>query len=213
MAKSNLNSGFLISYDWLPALESLTGDDYKALLSALIKRQKDGTPLPKFENNLVNIFAQMIEPSIKRRLYGQEGGNKANEGTTIDTTVDTTIDTTKGSKVNQSKVEKSRDNISPQKPPVGADVTAERFDAFWNAYPKKIGKGAAEKAFKKIKPSGDLLQRMLSAVEVQKQSDQWRRDNGQYIPNPATWLNQTRWEDEGTAQPNNQDISLDEFFS
>ena len=205
MAKSNLNSGFLISYDWLPALESLTGDDYKALLSALIKRQKDGTPLPKFENNLVNIFAQMIEPSIKRRLYGQEGGNKANEGTTIDTT--------KGSKVNQSKVEKSRDNISPQKPPVGADVYGERFDAFWNAYPKKVGKGAAEKAFKKIKPSGDLLQKMLDAVEQQRQSDQWRRDNGQYIPNPATWLNQTRWEDEGTAQPNNQDITLAEFFS
>ena len=92
-------------------------------------------------------------------------------------------------------------------------MTAERFDAFWNAYPKKVGRGAAEKAFKKIKPSGDLLQKMLDAVEQQRQSDQWRRDNGQYIPNPATWLNQTRWEDEGTAQPNNQDISLDEFFS
>lgn len=37
---------------------------------------------------------------------------------------------------------------------------------------------------------------MLKAIEVQKKSDQWQRDNGQYIPYPATWLNGRRWEDE-----------------
>lgn len=37
---------------------------------------------------------------------------------------------------------------------------------------------------------------MLNAIEIAKQSMQWNKDNGQYIPNPATWLNQKRWEDE-----------------
>jgi hypothetical protein len=37
---------------------------------------------------------------------------------------------------------------------------------------------------------------MLSAVEAQKQTDQWTKDGGQYIPHPSTWLNQGRWEDE-----------------
>ena len=37
---------------------------------------------------------------------------------------------------------------------------------------------------------------MLNAIETAKQSMQWNKDNGQYIPNPATWLNQKRWEDE-----------------
>lgn len=37
---------------------------------------------------------------------------------------------------------------------------------------------------------------MLNAIETAKQSRQWNKDNGQYIPNPATWLNQKRWEDE-----------------
>ena len=39
-------------------------------------------------------------------------------------------------------------------------------------------------------------------------SAQWQRDNGQYIPHPATWLNQGRWDDEltpagarGTSRP------------
>ena len=37
---------------------------------------------------------------------------------------------------------------------------------------------------------------MLKAIEKQKGSEQWTKDNGQYIPHPSTWLNQSRWEDE-----------------
>lgn len=72
----------------------------------------------------------------------------------------------------------------------------EYFSIFWALYPKKVGKGAAEKSWKKIKPTKDLLEKMLNAIEIAKQSMQWNKDNGQYIPNPATWLNQKRWEDE-----------------
>lgn len=67
------------------------------------------------------------------------------------------------------------------------------FDMFWDAYPKKVGKGAAWKAFVKVKVPVESL---LSAIEQQKCSTQWTKENGQYIPNPATWLNQGRWEDE-----------------
>jgi hypothetical protein len=70
------------------------------------------------------------------------------------------------------------------------------FQAFWSAYPNKKAKSAALKAFTKLKPDTALLAEMLKAIEVQKQSAQWQKDNGQYIPNPATWLNQERWEDE-----------------
>jgi hypothetical protein len=37
---------------------------------------------------------------------------------------------------------------------------------------------------------------MLRALSWQRAQDQWTKDGGQYIPNPATWLNQKRWEDE-----------------
>jgi hypothetical protein len=78
-----------------------------------------------------------------------------------------------------------------------------------------VGKEAARKAFMKIKPSADLLQRMLEAIKAQTASDQWKRDNGQYIPNPATWLNQGRWEDEplAAAKSQNNDMSMEEFFN
>ena len=70
------------------------------------------------------------------------------------------------------------------------------FAQFWSAYPRKIGKGAAEKSWSKIKMDDALFKTVLDAVESQKKSNQWKRDNGQYIPNPSTWLNQKRWEDE-----------------
>ena len=220
--KANLDSGFLISYDWLPALESLSGEDYKALLTALIKRQKDKAPFPTFENPTVGIFADMIEPTIKRRLDGQKGGlTSSDEDTTTDTTIPTTVDTgsankVKKRKVDNSRVDISRENIkstSPYKPPKGADVMAERFDMFWSVYPKKIGKGAAEKAFRKIAPSKELLQTMLDAIDSQCRSEQWKRDHGQYIPNPTTWLNQKRWEDETNIKSETPDITLDELFN
>lgn len=92
------------------------------------------------------------------------------------------------SEKSQDKDKEEDKDYSPQIPPRGT-----AFDRFWQSYPKKVGKQAAGKAFGKVKVPVETL---LTAIERQKCSDQWSRDNGQYIPNPATWLNQGRWEDE-----------------
>jgi len=70
------------------------------------------------------------------------------------------------------------------------------FEKFWKAYPKKVSKENALKAFKKINPTESLLNELLTALDRQKISPQWTKDGGQYIPYPATWLNGRRWEDE-----------------
>jgi hypothetical protein len=100
----------------------------------------------------------------------------------------------------------SESNPNPPIAPNGGDdvlketKSDERFKAFWKAYPKKVGKGAAEKSFQKYKPDDYLLGKMLKAINAQKKTDQWKKDGGQFIPNPSTWLNQKRWEDETTSQ-------------
>lgn len=71
------------------------------------------------------------------------------------------------------------------------------FDAFWSAYPRKVGKGAAMVSWKKFKPPIDAV---LAALAWQVGTEQWQKNGGQYIPNPATYLNQRRWEDEATGQ-------------
>jgi TusA-related sulfurtransferase len=75
------------------------------------------------------------------------------------------------------------------------------FDRFWNAYPRKVAKQAALKAFAKIKPDEALLGKMIAALERQKKSVTWLKDKGQFIPHAATWLNGRRWEDETDPDP------------
>lgn len=72
----------------------------------------------------------------------------------------------------------------------------ELFTKFWDAYPRKVSKGNAEKWFTKNKPSEELVDAMVKKISLLKNTDQWKCNNGQYIPYPTTWLNAKGWEDE-----------------
>lgn len=72
------------------------------------------------------------------------------------------------------------------------NINHDLFDVFWKQYPKKVAKPYAFKVWKKINPSDELLQKMLSAINTQG----LRNKDIQFVPNPATWLNGERWEDE-----------------
>ncbi len=72
-------------------------------------------------------------------------------------------------------------------------VLYEEFDEFWKSYPKKTGK---DKALASWKTKNPKLEEVLFALSWQKESDQWIREDGQFIPNPTTYLNQGRWKDE-----------------
>jgi hypothetical protein len=86
----------------------------------------------------------------------------------------------------------------------------ESFEVFWLNYPQKVAKDAAWRAWQKRRPSAELLQQILSALAWQVRQDSWIREAGRYIPNPATWLNAARWEDEPnhTQHVNKQTLAL-----
>lgn len=71
-----------------------------------------------------------------------------------------------------------------------------RFDRFWAVYPRRVAKREAQKAWRQIDPDDALTERICAAVEQARQSDQWRRAEGRYVPHPATWLRRGGWEDE-----------------
>lgn len=96
-----------------------------------------------------------------------------------------------------------KDRIGKDKKQLNTDADASfeydpLFIEFWSSYPKKVGKGAAHTAFKKIKPkvSRETADKIIASVVEHSQSTQWKKEEGQFIPNPATFLNQRRWEDE-----------------
>ena len=68
------------------------------------------------------------------------------------------------------------------------------FDTFWKAYPRKEGKRPAQKSWKSLNPSKELVKSILEDLELRKKSEQW--EDKKFIPHPATYLNQKRWEDE-----------------
>ena len=70
------------------------------------------------------------------------------------------------------------------------------FEVFWKAYPKKKAKPKAIPAWKKIKAAE--IPAIMASIEAYKKTEDWNKNDGQYIPYPATFLNQRRWEDEPT---------------
>ena len=90
-------------------------------------------------------------------------------------------------RIDKHRKEKERqDNTEPVR-------QGQDFERFWEAYPRKAGKEEARKAFQRVDvPVGVLV----DAISVQRKSAQWQKEGGRYIPFPANWLNQRRWEDQ-----------------
>ncbi len=72
-------------------------------------------------------------------------------------------------------------------------IPEDGFNEFWNIFPRKTKKEDARKAWKQNKPNIDLV---LKALEWQMRSKDWVKDDGKWIPYPATWIRAHQWEDE-----------------
>jgi hypothetical protein len=103
-----------------------------------------------------------------------------------------------------NKVETNKNDIKNDKN-VKNNNTDGDFDKFYSAYPRKVAKPAAIRAFKKIKPNHELLNAILKDIEMRKKSREWLKSGGQFIPYPATYLNQRRWEDKEDKKINLKD--------
>ena len=93
----------------------------------------------------------------------------------------------------QSNIDK--DKKQPRKP-FRSIKQQDRFDTFWEEYPRKRSKGQAEKTWVKLDPDDATFEAILSGLDKAKRSIDWQKDGGQYIPYPSTWLNAKGWEDE-----------------
>jgi len=80
------------------------------------------------------------------------------------------------------------------------------FDEFWKLYPKKKDKGSALRAWKKIKSPSETFEKIKKALSWQTNSQDWKKDNGQYIPYPGSYLNGIMWEDEKSTNQTTLDL-------
>lgn len=74
------------------------------------------------------------------------------------------------------------------------------FERFWSYYPNKKKKGDAIKAWDQVK-AANYFEAIMKALEWQRKTEKWRKDNGDWIPYPATWLRSLSWEDQPVSAP------------
>jgi hypothetical protein len=193
--------GTLEGYTLATLDEGMGWRGFAAALAAVrwLEESEDGLTLPEFDEH--------NGASAKRRA--QETKRKQNDRASDPEAHCSWTSVRKSSasppgQVSASNADKlrTREELDKRNTPIAPTGADGRFDRFWKAYPSKVGKDAARKAFDKRKPDDGLVDVMVAALGRQSESDRWRRDGGQYIPNPSTWLNEGRWQDEiASVQP------------
>ena len=110
--------------------------------------------------------------------------------------------------------QEKKDQKPPQSPsggrcarPKKARYCPERFDAFWESYPRHEDRQSALRAWDALRPGEELFQTLMDALRRQQDSDAWRRGIG--IPYAGRWLTKQRWEDEPMASPQDREREWD----
>ena len=208
MSKGTHNP-FYVYIEWLDLFDMLTMPEC-GILAINILRYAKGDELLPMEDKALSMAFRVIKSQLDRdhekyaekcvinRENGLKGGRPKKETERFfEKPSETEEKRTKAKKPDKDKDKDKDKEYNPPISPKGGE-RALLFEKFYSAYPKKKSKEQARKAFEKLKPDDELLDTMLSALEKQKLSEDWQKDNGQYIPLPSTWLNGKRWEDEIT---------------
>ena len=96
--------------------------------------------------------------------------------------------------------------ISPLKSPVksplkSTPIVPSEFDRFYEAYPRKVNRAGAQKAWEKLNPQPALVDRIMGDIAQRLYEGHWDANKEkQFIPHPSTYLNQQRWTDEITPR-------------
>ena len=94
--------------------------------------------------------------------------------------------------------------LSPQKARVSADLeepagAGDGFEEFWREYPRKDGKARAFDLWKRHRLHAECEAVMRHLLQI-KQSEQWTKDGGRFVPHAATYISQKRYLDEIEAE-------------
>ena len=211
MARSHLK----VYMDFEERAAALNDEEKGRLLLAMHRYARDGQE-PKLEGNerfVWPIFKMMVDRDIeayestveKGKLGGRPKKAKDKEKN-LKKPDETQNNLTKPEETKKEEIKKEEkgkkkeERRETKKEPPSCEGESEGaaagFEDFWYIYPRKQGRQDARAAWDNLAPDEALIARMQAAIQAQRQSDQWTREGGRYIPLPATWLSGRRWEDE-----------------
>lgn len=180
---------FTFYRSFFEAIETIPGKHHRADMYRMVCDYALNGRLPELEGltNIqranMRIIMPILDSARQKAEAGQMGGSKPKADRKQNESKNKTKTNTKTNTNTKDKI-KDTASVSPEATP---------FDIFWNVYPRKVGKDKARLAFYRVTVP---LEKLLQALEEQKCSYQWIQDDGAFIPNAETWLEQRRWEDE-----------------
>lgn len=143
----------------------------------------------------------------KQVLFEQNGTNNERTANEQGTKANIDKDKEKDKEMDKDKDKEEEKETLPPKSPQGdgekePSLQERRFEEFWSVYPKKRSRDSAWRAWKKISPNEELCAMIVESVSDHIARDpDWKKDNGQFIPYPATYLNGGGWQDEYSTKP------------
>lgn len=90
-------------------------------------------------------------------------------------------------------------------------IYSDDFETFWKAYPRKVKKGYAWQSWQKIK-ARPTLEAVLLAIDGYRESLDWLKNDGEFIPHPSTWINGRCWEDAPTTKKHIDHLKEDTYL-
>lgn len=179
------DDGFLNNAKKIQRTIGANDDDFKILLSKNF--------IIPFEDGVCVVKHWLIHNYIQKDRYKETVYTEHKEKLSIKNNNVYTMDTEWILDASSLEAQVRLGKVSLVKSKVIDCAPDDGFLEFWNAYPKKKNKAYAEKSWKKLKPNIDEV---LKSLEWQKETKDWQKQDGQFIPYPASYINAKGWLDE-----------------
>lgn len=196
-----MTNHFTFFASYYDSIEHLDNDTKAEFLDVLI-RYALRDELPEAISPVVKALFTMAKPNLDQSKARRKAGAKGGKQTPSKPEAKRKQNASKPEaplKQTPSDKEKEKDkdikNITSDSRENRSPYTQE-FESFWKEYPNKKGKHKAFMAWKRYKCGNGLFVEIMSSLEKQKNSVEWERDGGKYIPHGSTWVNGKMWEDE-----------------
>ena len=168
-----------------------TLDAYPSRQTLANKMQVDST---KTVDRAIKELLDIGALTVSRRLK-DNGEFDSNLYTLMSLPSDTGVSTypqespTNYNHITKTKLTRTNKDISP--------FFEQDFEEFWQAYPRKVGKAQAKRAFAKALEKTSLQQILSGICNL-------IYDDIKFCPHPTTWLNSERWNDEPAPRAMNK---------
>ena len=177
------------------AVKLLPRRDRLPLLEAIIAYGLDGQvpdSLTPAQSAYFLLVAPVLSKSRAKAAAGRQGGSKGQGKEKQAESIPASA-----AKQTQSHMEEEKEMDKEKKLEGETGVPApiaEGFDIFWQAYPSKIGRQAAYRAWCALSPEDGLAQEICMGLEQWKASRRWQENGGRFIPRAAKFLAERHWE-------------------